>query len=269
MSYVPSLFYGLMFFRERINFTFRRVHDGDFLFFRNCSGLRHDDQFIDIGGNYGQSALSYAILDRKRTVVSFEPNRTLEPYLKTVKRMLGERYRYYLIGIGDKASELELFVPKLNRVMLTGEASFDPEEVGSEMVRQRIGFKYTLSKSQCTIERFDDIVDKFHLRPYVIKIDIQGYELLALQGMSESIRKFQPIFMLERNNDSQFEEIRTFFNEYGYEIWYYAPAANKLLRTDPGISPNYFAFPGGMVARDFPGLTQSGTSVSSAQEFTK
>ncbi len=265
MSFAPPLFYRFMFFRERVNFALRRVHDGDFLFFRNCSNLRPDDQFIDIGGNYGQSALSYAILDGNRKMVSFEPNRTLEPYLKTVKRLIGTRYSYYLVGIGDKPSELELFVPKVNRVMLTGEASFDPDEVGSEMVRQRIGFKYTLSKSRCTIERFDDIVDKYGLRPYVIKIDIQGYELLALQGMGEAIKKFQPIFMLERNNDTQFEEIKAFFDQYRYEIWYYVPATNKLIRTDPGISPNYFAFPGGMVERDFPALIQSIASDPSAR----
>ena len=255
LSYVPRLFYGIMFFRERLNFSLRRVHDGDFLFFKNCTNMKAEDQFIDIGGNYGQSALSYSIIDRKREIVSFEPNKTLEPYLRTVKRLLGARYRYYLVGVGDKASLLQLFVPKLNKVMLTGEASFDEGEVLSTMVKERIGLPYSLSKSECKIERFDDLVELYRLRPFIIKIDIQGYEPFALQGMADAVEKFRPIFMLERNSDAQFEEMKVLFEKYRYEVWYYVPATNRLSRSDPRISANYFAFPAGMVEREFAHLT--------------
>ncbi len=251
LSFVPRLFYGFMFSRERLNYSLNKVHDPDFLFFRNCVGIRPGDQFIDIGGNYGQSALSFSIVDRTRDIISFEPNTTLEPYLKTVKRLLGSRYSYYLVGVGDKPVSLELFVPRLNKVMLTGEASFDEAEVNSDMVKRRIGLPYSLSKTQCRIERFDDLVEQFGLRPYIIKIDIQGYETFALKGMANSVAKYQPIFLLERNSDSQFEEMKVIFDEYGYEVWHYVRGANKLSRTDQHLSANYLAFPRGTVERDF------------------
>ena len=256
LSFAPRLFYGTIFFKEWISYLLRRVHDPDFLFFKNCTGVRPNDQFIDIGGNYGQSALSYAIQDRRREILSFEPNKTLEPYLRTVRRLLGKRYRYFLVGVGDKSSLRDLFVPKLNKVMLTGEASFDQEEVLSAMVRERIGLSYSLSKSECKIERFDDLVELYKLKPFIIKIDIQGYEPFALQGMTDTLEKFQPIFMLERNNDEQFEKMKSIFDRYRYEVWHYIPVSNTLTRTDPRISANYFAFPAGMVERDFPALVR-------------
>ncbi len=257
LSFVPRLFYGFMFYKERLNFSFHKLHDRDFLFFKNCAGMRPGDQFIDIGGNYGQSALSFSTVDRMREIVSFEPNTTLEPYLKTVKRLLGRRYRYHLVGVGDTASLLELYVPRLNKVMLTGEASFDEAEVNSDMVRERIGLPYSLSKTQCRIERFDDLVEQFGLRPFMIKIDIQGYEPFALKGMVNSVKKFQPMFLLERNSDSQFGEMNSIFEGYGYDVWYYVPTTNKLSRTDPHLSANYFAFPRGVVERDFSSMIDS------------
>lgn len=251
LTFTPPLFYKAMFMKERMEHLFHRVHDDDFLFFKNCIDLKAGYQFIDIGGNFGQSALSFSALDTKREIVSFEPNVTLEPYLKKVQALIGNRYRYYLKGVGDAAATLELVVPKVNNVMLTGEASFDLEEVQSDMVRKRVGFPYTVERIRCEIAKFDDLAETYDLKPYIIKMDIQGFELVALNGMRKSVEKFRPIFMIERNSDQQFEDTKPYFQEYNYTVVYFDPARNALLLSDPGISPNYFAIPHEELEKDF------------------
>ncbi len=257
-SLVPPLFYGLMFLKGGINFFLRRVHDEDFQFFRYCKDLKKGGQFIDVGGNFGQSALSYSIIDRGRDIISFEPNRTLEPYLRYVRRLLGKRYRYYLVGIGEKEVNLKLYAPKLNNVVLTGEASFDPAEVESQMVRDRVGLRYSITSTECKITRFDDFVAEHNLVPHIIKIDVQGYELSALRGMSYAIGKFRPILMMEKNNDSQFKAIQDFLADFKYGTFFYDHIKNKLLLTDPHSSygSNYFAFPQETVERDLQAFIQ-------------
>lgn len=243
LSFSPSLFYTALFAKEWIGHTLRRVHDDDFLFFKNCVRLNPEGQFIDIGANLGQSALSFSVVDKNREIVSFEPNTTLEPYLRIVKKLLGRRYNYFKIGIGERAASMELAVPRLNNIMLTGEASFDLGEVESDMVRERIGHNYVICNTTCEVAKFDDLVEKYNLNPFLIKMDIQGFELAALRGMRDCISRWNPIFMIERNSDAQFEEMKGFFDKCNYLVLYYDPRENALLQTDPHFSASFFAFP--------------------------
>ena len=47
----------------------------------------------------------------------------------------------------------------------------------------------------------------------LIQLDIEGYELNALKGAVETIRKFKPVIAVERTND----QIKAFLTDLGYE----------------------------------------------------
>lgn len=59
--------------------------------------------------------------------------------------------------------------------------------------------------------RIDDLV-----LPHcdLIQLDIEQYEIYALNGARETINKFRPVVVVENNNDN----IRDFFKEHRYEV---------------------------------------------------
>jgi FkbM family methyltransferase len=62
-------------------------------------------------------------------------------------------------------------------------------------------------------ERFDDIYEGV---PSIIKIDVEGHELQALQGAKETIKKHMPMIMIEIHDFSPDMEVHTFLTEMGY-----------------------------------------------------
>ncbi len=251
MSHFPFLFYSTKVFRSCLYYIMRKVHDNDYLFFVNCRDIMGGD-FIDIGANQGQSAMSLSVVDRKRRIISFEPNLSLKPLLKITKFMLGEKFTFYLFGIGETTSEREFYIPKLNRILLTAEGSFDPLQLRSDAVKDAIGKPYEIIKYKFRTMNFDEFMQKSSIHPAFIKIDVQGFELDALKGMVKVIQKYAPIFLIEKSN--QLELIRSFFNSYDYRIYYYDYRVNKLRYEDTCISSNYFSISQATINKHFKGL---------------
>ena len=50
----------------------------------------------------------------------------------------------------------------------------------------------------------------------LVKIDVDGIEYQILQGCTNLIERFKPIFIVETNND---DEIISFFNSKNYQIF--------------------------------------------------
>ena len=56
----------------------------------------------------------------------------------------------------------------------------------------------------------------------LIKIDVEGYELIVLQGAKRTITKYKPVVLVEINDLSKFDNIYHFLKELGYicvETW--------------------------------------------------
>ena len=61
-------------------------------------------------------------------------------------------------------------------------------------------------------------IDEFKLKPYFIKIDTEGSEHLVLEGLINTIRNYNPVIMVEKN-DINFYKIKKFFTMNGYNIF--------------------------------------------------
>jgi hypothetical protein len=71
-------------------------------------------------------------------------------------------------------------------------------------------------------------LDSLTLRPDIVKIDVEGYEIPVLEGMAKTIKRWLPILMIEYN-DRNFETIAAWMTQLGYQILTYDCRAKHLI----------------------------------------
>jgi FkbM family methyltransferase len=167
--------------------------------------------FVDIGANWGL----YSLIAAKQGagVIAFEPvTRELELMNRHIElNHFSNLITVYPIGLSDDLSEKEIFLgPDRN----TGTNTLlDQADSLSEV---------------CILNRLDNVLPaSIAERIRLVKIDVEGYEMNVLKGMSKlmpfmSESKFvveiTPDFL--RKAQSGPEEIYGFFSEYGFNSTY-------------------------------------------------
>lgn len=182
--------------------------------------IKPGEVFYDIGSCVGLYALHAAILGCQ--VVAFEPD---PAYRKRLIRnvhinRLGKKIRILKWAVSDQPSVVTLYT--------------DGVDGNSPSLRQ-IG-----SRGNVTVktEAIDNLIHKGEIpTPDIIKLDIEGAEILALRGMKNLLTsqksprfmfiEFHPDFLL--NYDSSFEECRALVESYGYKEVYSLRRANQNL----------------------------------------
>lgn len=236
-------------------------HEADFKFFSNFAG--RDGLFLDVGGNIGNSALSIHLIQPKWEVISFEPNVSLLFFLERARKKLnddGAAMSVHSVGLGDHADELAFYIPKIDDWYVVGEASFDLQHFDNPVVGNRLssysphGY-WELARTTVPVTRFDAIPDVSRkiadLPPsteLVLKMDVEGYEYTALQGMLSLVRSQRAIFMLENSGDPRVDQI---FVDNGYAILDYSAQSNRLWRNQGKRSLNSFYVPNARVEGEF------------------
>lgn len=223
---------GLWTLLERARFLFhfarKKPHECDFLFFRRFTDREY--LLLDIGANAGQSALSVGALNKKIKIISFEPNRLMQKNLEFVKRLLGANFEYFLYGIGATHAVQTLYIPFVDGVPLSGEATFRREILTDDPVtRGRIqrktgskdfetkGFEFEIKK-----------VSQLGLDPDFIKIDVQGFEYQVVRGMEQILQSQEPILLIE--NGTHLPPILTDLRQIGFEAYQYLSGTDEMVR---------------------------------------
>ena len=176
--------------------------------------------FLDIGANTGQHSLFMSRYARE--IHAFEP---WEPVLKKLRRHIEiNRLKNVVIhsfGLGNENSKKPFYAPPESNL---GMGSF-VKEFGSpnppeDSLEIRIG---------------DDVLEQAGVTSVdLIKMDIEGYEKLALKGLERTLRKHRPIveFELSANPKSSVsiksdEELRSLFPE-NYEFLTFSNRSNPM-----------------------------------------
>ncbi len=211
-------------------------HDGDFAFFKNLA--KREGLLVDVGANTGQSARSVRIFNQSLEILSFEPNRLLEPEMQATRRLLGLGFNYRMVGLGRREQSLTLYCPMAGETPLTpwATANLAALEHNRPLIEQEAGMPIQVTSVQIEVKRFDDL----ELHPQAIKIDVEGLELDVLQGMRDTLRRDQPILMIECSENTP--EVAAFLSTLGYHTYHYDQRQNMLEETtDPAAATNYFA----------------------------
>lgn len=180
--------------------------------------LRPGDTFFDVGAHYGwMSLVACHKVGAKGKVVAFEPSPPLVDHLryhrkanrfhqmqilsKAVADSDGRMVPFHLVGNGDSF---------LNSLL---DHQIDP---GANAPRQ----KRTVQVETVTLDKFCETT---HLRPELVKIDVEGAELLVLRGCTGLLEECCSKFIVALHPDWLPEgqtsvELFDLFRNHGYKL---------------------------------------------------
>ena len=156
---------------------------------------------FDIGANIGNHAIS--ISQQCESIYAFEPDSETNLNLnKNIQLNNINNIYTYKVGLSDNECTSDFYV---NISGNTGASTLHP----SDDITQ-------YKKCQIKLTTGDNFISNNAIKKIdLIKIDIEGHEIQALEGMKESIKLFKPIILLEWTADNTISSSDTneFFNE--------------------------------------------------------
>ena len=153
---------------------------------------------LDIGGNIGNHAVFFSGLFEQ--VISFEPNHKTYQLL-ALNAGLADNITAVNLGLSDQTDTLPARAKHLN---LGGAQITDAAKANTEF----------------SVMALDEYLQNKAPRPInLIKMNVEGYELKALQGATETLQKHQPILVLEfhvKKDKTKTDGILSFLAAQGY-----------------------------------------------------
>lgn len=180
------------------------------------SVLRDGDVFLDIGANLGWYSLVLGKQFPKAHIFAFEPIPNTVLVLERNIRLNGlKNVEPVAMGMFDKDDELNfIFVEDVS-----GATSL-------KMAGQTRG-RALAQEILCKTTTLDTFCASRDLRPNLIKIDVEGAELMVVQGGRKTLEG-TPIILVEllRKWSREFgyhpNDVFTYLAKYGYQAWVFA-----------------------------------------------
>jgi len=177
--------------------------------------------FVDAGANMGLYSLFAAgrVMPHGR-VLALEPSRReFEILVGNVEANQLQNVRTLPVALSDRRGTAELLVAPL--------ANAGHNTLGS------FGYGTALERREAVpVERLDDIIrDEGIERVDMIKMDVEGAEMLALRGAAEVLRQFHPMLLLEvsdrtlRHQGSSSGEVLALLGSSGYRFYGFDPGS--------------------------------------------
>lgn len=186
--------------------------------------LRADDILYDIGASVGAWSIPAAIKAAKGQVVSFEPDpENLDRLRKNYALNGVTNFKVLPVAVGSEEGEMELFT--------AGAYAASPSLKPVNKISTSI---------QVKIETVDGLIARQEIpEPSVVKIDIEGAEMMALRGMTNLlgsagrpralVLELHPLFL--PSFDTTLTEIFKFLIEKKYELGELASREDQVLCT--------------------------------------
>ena len=176
--------------------------------------IKPDTSYLDVGANIGLMAVPLLRMIEGLQVISFEPSPNVLPYLEKTWAMASFRNRWRIVAsaVGDSVGHTSFQLTSTATSAFEGFRSTGRVSVGSETVvpTTTLDFEWNaMAKPPIS----------------VIKIDVEGAELLVLHGARECIAANKPAIFVEWNltNLNAYQcrpgALLEFANEVCYEVY--------------------------------------------------
>lgn len=135
--------------------------------------------YFDVGANCGWFTRIISTCKPDSLILAFEPNKLAFSFLS---EFCSSNVLTLPVAVGDSSSK------KL--------------EVNNPFYRQPSASSMKESKTGTNSVRLDDIAEKLNLRPNIIKIDVEGFEIKVLNGADKLLNIVDHILIEVNNSDS-------------------------------------------------------------------
>jgi len=167
---------------------------------------------LDIGANVGQSSYAFRQIFPHAELHAFEPNPGI--FQTLVKNLRNSQIYLHNVGLGEQKNVGCIYIPEYRNVLFTGLAACDRTQAEKHVQKLKL-FKFH-SASFVTLQQnvFIETGDFFDLRPDLIKIDVEGFEIEVLQGLTRTIKAFKPLILVECSDTH--DEVSDLLSKYSY-----------------------------------------------------
>ena len=166
---------------------------------------------VDVGANFGWYSLLAAKAEA-RHVYAFEANPNLAKHLKNTVQVngLGGKVDVHAVAVSDCEEQVELDV--FTEWSGGGSALFRQEKPDE-----------THTVSSVTLDKaLKDVGSKFEGAPWVVKVDVEGFEPRVVLGAKELLSKHQVTAYVEYHPDpegrTKLTEMLDFFEQQGFRM---------------------------------------------------
>ena len=191
---------------------------------------------FDIGAHRGETIEQYRARFPETEIYSFEPFPDSLAFLRT--KFINDPYTKIIpLAVADKAGQRTFYVNEID-------ATNSLLRVATDVRRYLPRRGTTKAKLQVEVTSVDEFVKNNSVKKIdILKMDIQGGELMALKGAAKTLKEQQiPVIYTEigyvshYENQPLFYEIWIFLNQFGYslfDLYHLAKAPNgQIIRGD-------------------------------------
>lgn len=210
-----------------------------------------DSAALDIGANYAYYTVRLARLCPGGKVYAFEPiPLTFDVCKKIIDHYQLENVQLYQKGVGSKNETRSFEVPLQNMGMISaGQAHLKGRNNEMEGKEKYHPFEKHAT-FECQVVTVDSQLSNLTKLDFV-KIDIEGAEFFALQGMKDTLNRFRPAVLIEvapfflKGFGIEQHQIANLIREIGYSIFRYNSSIKKLepYSAPPFADSNYILLP--------------------------
>jgi len=175
--------------------------------------IRKANTLIDIGSNKGQFSLLVRKYFPDIKIYSFEPQIN---ELNIQKKILGKKNIYYHnLALGSEEKVLEFYITKRR-----DSSSFLKPNL--EIIKDKI--YDTKEILEINVKKLDSVMSKGDIiRPSILKLDVQGYELEVLKGSTNILEYIDYIitevsFVEIYNNQVSNKDLNNFINSNNFKL---------------------------------------------------
>jgi len=142
-----------------------------------ASIIHENDLCFDVGANYGNRVSAF--LHAKARVVAVEPQKECCDFLE---KKYGKRIIIINKGLGTKEETKEFYISNISSL-----STFSNEWINTVEASSRFENSTWERKEIVALTTLDKLIE-YHGIPAFIKIDVEGYELEVLSGLTKPVR---------------------------------------------------------------------------------
>jgi len=215
---------------KKFNFIFFFIEKDQFNFLNQINQKYKNLFILNIGSNHNQNCRIMLKISCDFKIINFEPN-TLKLNNNEFKKYKNIKNKNF--GALDRNIKKKLYTPYYKNFALDSLSSLSKENIKSYLKEHNLNIeKITFRSKLC---KFVEL-DKFNYKVFFLKVDTEGSEIDVLKGLNKTIKKYNPIILIENNsykndkNLSQLKIVQEFLEKFKYKKFYYEKNCFKLYK---------------------------------------